>query len=215
MALSPHRSRAGTLLIKGTRFVQLPPTSKDFLSQKKGREGGRVPRPPRLGQQHHLLHLKPSVKRLSPPSLQMGARGRPGGRLAVSPRDQGGSASPQGPMPRAPGQRCQGSHLCTSVYLGRGGQGGRVGRGRKERKEAEGGRGDSSRPSLEPPPRAGSLQPSPAPATQTLLSLGSRVSPLACCRGRNLPDTSFPLCVCLLQALPCLATLRVGIATTR
>lgn len=39
MELSPHRELNGTLLIKGTRFIQLPQTSKDFLSRRKA--GGR------------------------------------------------------------------------------------------------------------------------------------------------------------------------------
>lgn len=57
-ALSPHASQMGSPLIKGTRFVQLLQTSKDFLSQEKGPQEGHVLQPHPVSQKCHLLGFK-------------------------------------------------------------------------------------------------------------------------------------------------------------
>lgn len=45
VAISPQPAKRGAPLIKGTRFIQLLQTSKDFLSQKKDPQEGHVLQP--------------------------------------------------------------------------------------------------------------------------------------------------------------------------
>lgn len=58
VVLSPQPSKRGALLIKGTRFIQLLQTSKDFLSQKKDPQEGHVLQPHPVSQKCLLLRFK-------------------------------------------------------------------------------------------------------------------------------------------------------------
>lgn len=105
MELSPHSERKGTLLIKVTRLIQLLQTSKDFLSQKKGREEGHVLRPPPLSQEHHLLHVKqvrqlvhqgPGDCNTAPEGADRGRRRSPNAStsLSATPQERAGEEGP-------------------------------------------------------------------------------------------------------------------------
>jgi hypothetical protein len=97
MALSPRPSKRGAPLIKGTGFIQLLQTSKDFLSQKKDPQEGHVLQPHPVSQKCLLLRFKLASQPTSTlaPATGSGHTAAPGEPAGSRGSRDKGTADPQ------------------------------------------------------------------------------------------------------------------------